>query len=90
MSPWIGVNITKLSDGTSTSVKTSRASRRAMNDVNDVTPGTALNRLFTRDGCYGADGGRIAAAGQGLEPQLPEPESGVLPITPPGKKRRPV
>jgi SAM-dependent methyltransferase len=24
-------------------------------------------------------------AGQGLEPQLPEPESGVLPITPPGK-----
>jgi SAM-dependent methyltransferase len=25
------------------------------------------------------------AAGQGLEPQLPEPESGVLPITPPGK-----
>ena len=23
-------------------------------------------------------------AGQGLEPQLPEPESGVLPITPPG------
>ncbi len=25
-----------------------------------------------------------STAGQGLEPQLPEPESGVLPITPPG------
>src|SRR4051794_1127641 len=25
------------------------------------------------------------AAGQGLEPQLPDPETGVLPITPPGK-----
>src|SRR3954471_19159016 len=25
----------------------------------------------------------VEAAGQGLEPQLPEPESGVLPITPP-------
>lgn len=30
------------------------------------------------------------AAGQGLEPQLPEPESGVLPITPPRKGGRPV
>ena len=29
-------------------------------------------------------------AGQGLEPQLPDPETGVLPITPPGKGRRPV
>src|SRR3712207_2874729 len=28
---------------------------------------------------------RLGTAGQGLEPQLPEPESGVLPITPPGK-----
>jgi hypothetical protein len=39
------------------------------------------------------DGDRVfaaKAAGQGLEPQLPEPESGVLPITPPGKERRPV
>src|SRR3954471_6346288 len=27
------------------------------------------------------------AAGQGLEPQLPDPESGVLPITPPRKWR---
>jgi cation diffusion facilitator family transporter len=36
--------------------------------------------------------GRVprGTAGQGLEPQLPEPESGVLPITPPGKRRRPV
>jgi hypothetical protein len=31
------------------------------------------------------DGDRYRqTAGQGLEPQLPEPESGVLPITPPG------
>src|SRR4051812_30476564 len=30
-----------------------------------------------------------ATAGQGLEPQLPEPESGVLPITPPGNGQRP-
>src|SRR4029078_1142779 len=29
----------------------------------------------------------VEAAGQGLEPQLPEPESGVLPITPPRKWR---
>ena len=33
---------------------------------------------------------RRATAGQGLEPQLPEPESGVLPITPPGNGRRAV
>ncbi len=31
-----------------------------------------------------------AAAGQGLEPQLPDPESGVLPLDDPATGRRPV
>jgi SAM-dependent methyltransferase len=35
-------------------------------------------------------GAGVKAAGQGLEPQLPDPETGVLPITPPGNERRPV
>ena len=41
------MNITKLSDGTSTSVATSSAKRRAMNDPNDAAPVTAV-RLTAR------------------------------------------
>jgi hypothetical protein len=44
-SPWIRVNITKLSDGTSSSVNRSSAKRRAMNDGNDAAPVTTAGRL---------------------------------------------
>ena len=64
----------------------SPATRAASSDSGVKTTGTIAVGDPTR--VISPPGGRTA--GQGLEPQLPEPESGVLPITPPGNGRRPV